>query len=61
MDVSSIIKWNYDRTDIRKMKQILSKDDALFNSSLWNFDRVKYDAELKEKKEKNGKNLHIKY
>jgi hypothetical protein len=58
MDVSSIIKWNYDRTDISKMKQILSKDDALFQSSLWNFDRVKYDAELKEI---NSDNLHIKY
>ena len=41
------------------MKQIMSKDDALLNSMIWNFDRIKFDAKLRE--ENNNNNLSIKY
>jgi len=60
LDVSTIIKYNYERKEIAKMKQIITKDDALFNSMQWNFDRIKYDALLKENNNDN-KNLKIKY
>lgn len=60
MDVESIIKFNFDRKDIAKMKQIINKNDALYNSMMWNFDRIKYDAVLK-KSNKNNKHLKIKY
>lgn len=60
LDVQSVIKYNYERKEIAKMKQIISKDDALLNSMVWNFDRIKYDAELKKENE-NNKFLKIKY
>lgn len=60
LDTQSIIKYNYDRKDVRAMKKIKDKDSALFNSAIWNFDRVKYDALLKEQNKNNNK-LTIKY
>ena len=42
------------------MKQIINKDDALYNSMIWNFDRIKFDAKLKKVNLSNN-NLHIKY
>ena len=63
LDVETIIQYNYERkaiAEMKQMKQITSKDDALLNSMIWNFDRVKFDAELKEKN-KDDNNLHIKY
>ena len=42
------------------MKQIINKDDALYNSMMWNFDRVKYDAKLKKANKLTNK-LKIKY
>jgi hypothetical protein len=60
LDVPEIIKYNYERKEIAKMKQIIDEESALYNSMLWNFDRVKYDAELKENNKDNN-NLKIKY
>lgn len=60
LDVPSLIKNNYDRKDIAKMKQIFTTNDALQNSMIWNFDRVKYDAHLMESN-KNNNNLKIRY
>ena len=40
------------------MKKIFSENDALQQSMVWNFERVKYDAMLKSK---NKKLLKIKY
>ena len=58
LDVKSIVENNYDRTDIAKMKQIFSENDAMQSSMMWNFERIKYDNMLKNK---NKKNLKIKY
>ena len=41
LDVKSIIKYNYKRKEIAEMKQIMNEDDALHNSMIWNFDRIK--------------------
>jgi hypothetical protein len=60
IDTEGILKYNFYRKDIAKMKKILTKEDALYNSMIWNYDRVKYDAELK-KYNKNNTNLKIKY
>jgi len=60
LDVPSIIEHNYNRRDVAKMKQIINENDALYNSMIWNFDRVKYDAILKKENEGNM-NLKIKY
>ena len=60
LNAESVIKFNFKRKNIAKMKQIINEDDALYNSMIWNFDRVKYDALLK-KKNKNNNNLKIKY
>jgi hypothetical protein len=46
MDSSSIIKFNFDRKDIAEMKGILSPNDAIYNSMMWNIARVQYDKEL---------------
>ena len=58
MDIKSIIEHNYDRTDIANMNKIFSENDAMQQSMMWNFDRIKYDDMLKTK---NKKNLKIKY
>ena len=39
---------------------IFSENDAMRNSMIWNFDRVKYDAMLREKNKKKLKNTIIK-
>ena len=58
LDIKSIVEHNYDRTDVASMKKIFSENDALQQSMVWNFERVKYDAMLKSK---NKKLLKIKY
>jgi hypothetical protein len=58
LDVKTIVEHNYDRTDIASMKQIFSENDAMQQSMMWNFERVKYDAMLKDN---NKKLLKIKY
>ena len=58
LDIESIIEFNYKRTDIASMKQIFSENDAMQQSMIWNFERVKYDAMLKTN---NKKLLKIKY
>jgi hypothetical protein len=58
LDMKSIIEFNYDRTDVASMKSIFSENDALQQSMVWNFERVKYDDMLKKN---NKKNLKIKY
>ena len=60
LDVKNIIKFNFKRKEIAEMKQIINEDDALYNSMIWNFDRIKYDAILKKANEKNDF-LTIKY
>ena len=60
LDVPSIIKGNYKRKEIAVMKQIINESDALYNSMIWNFDRIKYDAILKNAN-KNNNFLKIKY
>jgi hypothetical protein len=46
MDIDSIIKLNFERKEVADMKAIMSENDALLNSAMWNFDRVQYDKEL---------------
>lgn len=58
MDMDSIIKLNYERKDIAEMKGIVSEENALYNSMMWNFVRIKYDRELIEG---NEDNLRIQY
>ena len=58
LDIKSVVESNYDRTDIAQMKKIFSENDALQQSMMWNFERVKYDYDLKNK---NKKLLKIKY
>lgn len=57
LDLKLVIEQNYNRTDIAAMKKIFSENDAMQNSMVWNFERVKYDALLK----KQNKKLRIKY
>jgi len=66
LDIKSIIKNNYNRTDIASMKKIFSENDALQQSMIWNYERIKYDDMLKNKNKstpnnKNKKLLKIKY
>ena len=58
LDVKLIVEQNYNRTDIASMKQIFSENDALEHSMVWNFERIKYDAMLKDN---NKRLLKIKY
>lgn len=60
LEIESVLKLNYNRKDIAAMKKIFSENDALQNSMVWNFDRVKFDALLK-KANKDNHNLKIKY
>ncbi len=50
MDSVSTIKLNFERKDISEMKGILSPDDAIYTSMMWNIARVQYDRELIELK-----------
>ena len=59
MDSVSIIKLNFERKDIAEMKGILSPDDAIYNSMMWNIARVQYDRELIDlNKENNFLTIH---
>jgi len=58
LDEESVIKLNYNRKSIAKIKKIFSENDALMNSMIWNFDRVKFDSMLRKK---NKTKLTIKY
>lgn len=60
LDEKGIIKHNYDRKSIAKMKKLFSENDALQSSMLWNFERIKYDSKLK-KENKDTNKLKIKY
>ena len=60
LDEKLVIKHNYNRRNIAKMKKIFSENDALMQSMIWNFERVKYDSQLK-KTNKNTNKLKIKY
>lgn len=60
LDEKLVIKHNYDRKNIAKMKKLFSENDALQSSMIWNFERVKYDAKLK-KRNKDTNKLKIKY
>jgi hypothetical protein len=57
-NIKSIVENNYNRTDIANMKKIFSENDAVQQSMMWNFEKIKYDNMLKNK---NKKNLKIKY
>ena len=58
MDSVSTIKLNFERKDIADMKGILSPDDAIYTSMMWNIARVQYDRELIELNKANN-NLRI--
>jgi hypothetical protein len=59
MDSVSTIKLNFERKDIAYMKGILSPDDAIYSSMMWNIARVQYDKELIElNKENNFLRIH---
>ena len=59
MDAISTIKLNFERKDIAEMKGILSPDDAIYTSMMWNIARVQYDRELIElNKENNNLRIH---
>ena len=60
LEEKSIINQNYNRRSIAKMKNIITKNDALYNSMIWNFERIKYDSQLR-KANKDNKYLQIKY
>lgn len=60
MDSVSTIKLNFERKDIAEMKGILSPDDAIYTSMMWNIARVQYDRELIElNKENNNLRIHF--
>jgi len=54
MDAVSLIKYNFDRKEIAAMKGILSPDDAIYNSMMWNIARVQYDNELLDLNKETG-------
>jgi len=54
MDSVSTIKQNFERKDIADMKGILSPDDAIYTSMMWNIARVQYDRELIDLNKKNN-------
>jgi hypothetical protein len=59
MDSISTIKLNFERKDIAEMKGILSPDDAIYTSMMWNIARVQYDRELIElNKATNNLRIH---
>jgi hypothetical protein len=59
MDSVSTVKLNFERKDIAEMKGILSPDDAIYTSMMWNIARVQYDRELIElNKENNFLRIH---
>jgi hypothetical protein len=60
MDSVSTIKNNFDRKDIAQMKSILSPDDAIYASMMWNIAKVQYDKDLIELNKENS-NLRIHY
>ena len=60
MDSISIIKLNFERKDIADMKGILSSDDAIYTSMMWNIAKIQYDRELVELNKENN-NLRIHY
>jgi len=60
LDEKLVIKHNYNRKNIAKMKKLFSENDVLQSSMIWNFERVKYDAKLKKTNKDNNK-LKIKY
>jgi hypothetical protein len=60
MDAVSTIKLNFERKDIADMKGILSPDDAIYTSMMWNIAKVQYDKELMELNKENN-NLRIHY
>lgn len=60
MDMDSIIKLNFERKDIADMKHITNENEALLNSTMWNFHRVQYDKRLIENNKDNN-NLKIYY
>lgn len=60
LSAKNIIKRNFDRKEIADMKGNMSKDDALFNSLMWNIARVQYD-DILIKKNKDNNNLRIQY
>ena len=53
MDSTSTIKLNFERKEIADMKGILSPDDAIYASMVWNIARVQYDKELIELNKEN--------
>jgi hypothetical protein len=60
MDSISVIKENFERKAIAEMKGILSPDDAIYTSMMWNIARIQYDKELMELNKENN-NLKIHY
>jgi hypothetical protein len=60
INTKGIVSRNFDRTDIANMKGILTENDALQQSCIWNFARVDYDNMLLELN-KNNDNLRIQY
>lgn len=60
LDLQSVINENYNRTDIASMKKIFSENDAMQQSMMMNFEKVKYHAMLKDLNS-TKKILKIKY
>jgi hypothetical protein len=62
LDISAkgVLERNFERKSIADMKENVTKDDAFFNSMMWNFARVQYDEDL-VKLNKDNKNLRIQY
>ena len=58
MDIDSIVKLNYERKEIADMKGIVTENDALYNSMMWNFHRVKLDKEIIDKNTDNLVTIH---
>lgn len=59
MDSVSTIEANFERKEIADMKGILSPDDAIYTSMMWNIARVQYDKEILElNKDNNFLTIH---
>ena len=58
LDVNEIIKMDFERKAVADMKGIMEKHDALYQTMMWVFDRIKYDKNLTDKNKINNLTIH---
>lgn len=60
LNISGVLERNFERKSIADMKEIVSTNDAILTSMMWNIARVQYDENLLKENETNN-NLRIQY